>query len=82
MLFAAFTSAYIVRRSGSDWHHVTLPLILWFNTAVLAASSIALETREPVRRAADNGKRLFPDVPPRWRWVSRSSPARSLRGDS
>ena len=21
MLFAAFTSAYIVRRSGHDWHH-------------------------------------------------------------
>src|SRR5262249_47737234 len=39
MLFAAFTSAYIVRRSGSDWHQVALPSILWLNTAVLAASS-------------------------------------------
>ena len=27
MLFAAFTSAYIVRRSGSDWRHVALPPI-------------------------------------------------------
>src|SRR6266498_3326515 len=44
MLFAAFTSAYIVRRSGSDWQYVRVPSILWINTAILAASSIALET--------------------------------------
>ncbi len=43
MLFAAFTSAYVVRRSGSDWRHVALPSILWMNTAILAASSVALE---------------------------------------
>jgi cytochrome c oxidase subunit 3 len=43
MLFAAFTSAYIVRRSGTDWQHVALPGILWMNTLVLAASSAALE---------------------------------------
>ena len=43
MLFAAFTSAYIVRRSGSDWQHVALPSILWINSAVLVASSIAVE---------------------------------------
>jgi len=43
MLFAAFTSAYIVRRSGSDWRHVALPAILWINSLVLVASSIAVE---------------------------------------
>jgi len=43
MLFAAFASAYIVRRSGSDWQHVVLPSTLWVNTAILAASSVALE---------------------------------------
>ena len=43
MLFAAFASAYLVRRSGSDWEHIALPSILWLNTAVLAASSGALE---------------------------------------
>jgi cytochrome c oxidase subunit 3 len=43
MLFAAFTSAYIVRRSGSDWRHVALPSILWINTLVLGASSAAVE---------------------------------------
>ena len=43
MLFAAFTSAYIVRRSGSDWRHVALPPLLWINSAVLGLSSVAVE---------------------------------------
>jgi cytochrome c oxidase subunit 3 len=43
MLFAAFTSAYVVRRSGSDWRHIALPSMLWINTAILAASSVAVE---------------------------------------
>jgi cytochrome c oxidase subunit 3 len=43
MLFAAFTSAYIVRRSGSDWHRIALPSILWINTALLAVSSLLVE---------------------------------------
>ena len=43
MLFAAFTSAYIVRRSGSDWRHVALPSILWINSLVLVASSALVE---------------------------------------
>src|SRR5262245_50330334 len=43
MLFAAFTSAYVVRRSGSDWRPVALPLILWINSAVLGTSSLAVE---------------------------------------
>jgi len=43
MLFAAFTSAYIVRRSGTDWQRIALPSVLWLNTLILAASSLALE---------------------------------------
>jgi cytochrome c oxidase subunit 3 len=43
MLFAAFTSAYIVRRSGSDWRHVALPSLLWINSVVLGLSSVAVE---------------------------------------
>src|SRR5262245_16597758 len=43
MLFAAFASAYVVRRSGTDWQHVALPSILWLNTLVLAVSSVVLE---------------------------------------
>lgn len=44
MSFAAFTSALIVRQgSAADWRHLTLPGILYLNTVVLIASSIALE---------------------------------------
>jgi cytochrome c oxidase subunit 3 len=43
MLFAAFSSAYIVRGAGTDWRAVTLPSILWLNTAVILVSSGALE---------------------------------------
>ena len=52
MLFAAFTSAYVVRRSGTDWRHVDLPSILWVNTGILAASSVVLElaNRHGLRR--------------------------------
>ena len=44
MTFAAFTSAVVVRQGGAtDWHHLTLPRILYLNTLVLFASSFALE---------------------------------------
>jgi len=59
MLFAAFASAYVVRRSGSDWRHVPLPSILWWNTLILAASSAAVETASYVVqpfRPASSGK--------------------------
>lgn len=44
MSFAALTSALIVRQGGAkDWHHLTLPGILYLNTVVLIASSVTLE---------------------------------------
>lgn len=43
MLFAAFASAYLIRRTGLDWTPVALPPVLWINTFLLAASSVALE---------------------------------------
>jgi cytochrome c oxidase subunit 3 len=52
MLFAAFTSAYIVRRSALDWVPIDLPRMLWLNTALLVASSLALEGG---RRASSRG---------------------------
>lgn len=51
MLFAGFTSAYLVRRASPDWLPLPVPRILWVNTAVLLASSIALEVgRRGLRR--------------------------------
>lgn len=44
MTFAAFTSAMIIRQgSAYDWQHFALPSILYFDTAVLLASSLTLE---------------------------------------
>jgi cytochrome c oxidase subunit 3 len=44
MTFAALTSAMVVRGSAApDWRHFRLPPILYFNTAVLLASSAVLE---------------------------------------
>src|SRR5271165_3603918 len=44
MSFAAFTSALIVRQGGApDWRHFTLPSVLYLNTLIIFASSVALE---------------------------------------
>ncbi len=43
MLFAGFTSAYLVRQAGSDWQPIPRPPILWMNTGVLLLSSFLLE---------------------------------------
>src|SRR5579864_9089708 len=45
MMFAALTSALYVREgsANTDWHHISLPPILLFNTLALIASSVALE---------------------------------------
>lgn len=56
MLFAAFTSAFVVRKGMSnDWISIPLPRILWLNTAILLASSFALEL---ARRSLKSGKRM------------------------
>lgn len=43
MLFAAFTSAYLVRSGGADWVEIALPPVLWLGTGLLALSSVTLE---------------------------------------
>ncbi|MFN3379313.1 MAG: heme-copper oxidase subunit III [Runella zeae] len=42
MLFASQTSAYLVRRAEGNWVEFQVPLIFWYSTAVLLASSIAM----------------------------------------
>ena len=55
MVFAAFTSAMVVRRGLSDdWSSMAKPSILWVNTCVLLASSVMLELG---RRALKSGGR-------------------------
>src|SRR5207248_6781718 len=55
MVFAAFTSAFVVRRGLSDdWVAMPKPPILFVNTLVLLASSFAVEW---ARRTLKSGER-------------------------
>ncbi|MBK6995855.1 MAG: cytochrome c oxidase subunit 3 [Lewinellaceae bacterium] len=42
MMFAAFTSAYVVRRAAGNWLEFRLPDIFMVNTAVILLSSITI----------------------------------------
>ena len=50
-LFALFISAYTTRMELGDWRPLPEPPLLWFNTAILVLSSIALQW---ARHSADN----------------------------
>jgi cytochrome c oxidase subunit 3 len=43
MMFAAFTSAYIVKQAAGNWLEFPIPTIFFVNTAVIIISSIALQ---------------------------------------
>ncbi|MBI1955026.1 MAG: cytochrome c oxidase subunit 3 [Acidobacteria bacterium] len=51
MLFAGFTSAYLVRRVAGDWQPIAPPSLLYLNTVVLVLSSMALEVARVSRRS-------------------------------
>ena len=73
MMFAAFTSALVVRKGASlDWRHFTLPSILYFNTLLLLASSVTLEVAR--RRVATfmGGLRSQAESPARWLYITLS----------
>ncbi|MET1027558.1 MAG: cytochrome c oxidase subunit 3 [Dongiaceae bacterium] len=52
-LFALLISAYSMRRQAADWQALPVPDLLWFNTMILIASSVALHW---TRRAARGGR--------------------------
>lgn len=71
MTFAAFTSALIVRQGAAmDWHHLTLPRILFFNTFVLLASSVTLEMSRRRIELFMGGTRNFDLNPTHWLYVT------------
>ena len=73
MVFAAFTSALVVRSGLSDdWQATALPLILWPNTLILLASSFTLEKA----RHSYVGTGLFQ----RWWWGTTALGAAFLGG--
>lgn len=42
MLFAAWTSAYLVKRAEPGWSEVQIPSIFWINTVIILASSVTM----------------------------------------
>jgi cytochrome c oxidase subunit 3 len=66
MTFAAFTSAMVVRQASLDWRHFALPPILYFNTALLFASSVTLEFARRRMAAFAGGKGAKRSLPLTW----------------
>src|SRR6201987_386562 len=52
-LFALFISAYSMRTNMVDWRALPMPRLLWFNTAVLVLSSVALQGAHMAARRSD-----------------------------
>ena len=53
MFFMALSSAFLLRKSGDGWVPVHLPTVVFFNTAVLLASSVTIELARRRLAAAD-----------------------------
>lgn len=43
MMFAGFTSAYIVKRNQVNWQGFDLPVIFWYSTGVIFISSLTMQ---------------------------------------
>jgi cytochrome c oxidase subunit III len=71
MMFAAFTSALVVRKGSSlDWRHFALPSILYFNTFILLMSSVTLEVARRRVTAFMGGLRSRNESPARWLYIT------------
>src|ERR1700722_12092732 len=71
MMFAAFTSALVVRKGASlDWRHFALPSILYFNTFLLLMSSVTLEVARRRVTAFMGGLRSKNESPARWLYIT------------
>jgi cytochrome c oxidase subunit III len=43
VLFTTFTASYLVRRESADWARTPIPPVVWWNTALIALSSVTME---------------------------------------
>src|ERR1700733_12711726 len=43
MMFAGFTSAYIVKRDQPGWIGFSMPQVFWYSTAVILVSSLTMQ---------------------------------------
>jgi cytochrome c oxidase subunit 3 len=71
MMFAAFTSALIVREgSATDWMHITIPRVMYLNTLVLVISSFTLEIARRKVGEYVRGTIASKSVPLRWMYLT------------
>ena len=71
MMFAAFSSALIVRKGSSlDWQSFNLPPILYVNTLILLLSSISLEVARRRIAAFMGGLKDRAESPARWLYIT------------
>lgn len=56
MMFAALTSAYIVKKNQSSWLEFDLPQIFWYSTAVILISSVTMHLSAKAFKAREMGR--------------------------
>jgi len=56
MMFAGFTSAYIVKREQPGWISFSMPVIFWYSTGVILLSSILMQLAVSSFKSRDMGR--------------------------
>lgn len=56
MMFAALTSAYIVKKNQSNWLEFDLPKIFWYSTLVIVLSSVTIHLSAKAFKAREMGR--------------------------
>jgi cytochrome c oxidase subunit 3 len=61
MMFAGLTSAYIVKRSQASWLMIEIPVMFWYSTATILASSVTVQLalKALKKREINNYRRLL-----------------------
>jgi len=61
MMFAGLTSAYIVKRSQASWLMIEIPMMFWYSTATILASSVTVQLalKALKKREINNYRRLL-----------------------
>lgn len=56
MMFAALTSAYIVKKNTGNWLEFNLPKIFWYSTLVILVSSLTMHLSIKAFKAREMGR--------------------------
>jgi cytochrome c oxidase subunit 3 len=61
-LFVLLVSAYSIRMQAPDWRDMPVPDLLWLNTVILVASSLALHWAQVAAKRVEFGRGELKDV--------------------